>query len=382
MKEQLALWKQIAIIVVMGLIGYGAWLQRDYLTTLAGVSTETPNERAGRRGGRNGEGGGGEAVPVIVEQAGSAQAVDIIRAVGTGRADRSITLFPKQPGIVSSIELTAGQQVEQGKELIRLDDSQEKLAVGLAEAKFREAERALERSTSLLTRDAVSQVTVDTARTALETARLELEQVKQSLADRTIRAPFTGVVGIPSVEEGDFVTQSTALITLDDRSKIIVEFDVAELFLSRLKPGLEVEATNGGFRNRIFKGAIASIDSRLEASTRSVRVRAELPNSDDLLRAGMSFVVTVRLEGEEYPTIDELALRWEREGAYVWRIADNKADKVRIEVIKRLEGRVFVAGELREGELIAVEGTQRLRPGREVTFAEPAPEAAVGSAGL
>jgi multidrug efflux pump subunit AcrA (membrane-fusion protein) len=90
----------------------------------------------------------------------------------------------------------------------------------------------------------------------------------------------------------------------------------------------------------------------------------------------------VRIEGEEYPTIYEVALRWEREGDYVWRIADNKADKVRIEVIKRLEGRVFVSGDLKEGELIAVEGTQRLRPGREVTFAEPAPEAAAGSAGL
>jgi RND family efflux transporter MFP subunit len=308
--------------------------------------------------------------------------VDIIRAVGTGRAERSVTLYPKQSGLVASVELTAGQQVEEGKELIRLDDSQEKLAVGLAEAKFNEAQRNLERSTSLLTRDAVSQVTVDTAKTALETTRLELEQVKQSLADRTIRAPFAGVVGIPGVEEGDFVTQSTALITLDDRSTITLEFDVAELFLGRLKKGLEVEATNGGFQNRVFKGAIASIDSRIEATTRSVRVRAELPNADDLLRAGMSFVVTVRLEGDEYPTIDELAIRWEREGAYVWRIADNKADKVRIEVIKRLEGRVFVSGDLKEGELIAVEGTQRLRPGREVTFAEPAPEAAAGSAGL
>jgi RND family efflux transporter MFP subunit len=381
MKKQLALWKQVAIVVVMGSIGYGAWLQRDYLTTMAGISTETPDERAGRRGGRGGAGSASDAVPVIVEQAGSAQAVDIIRAVGTGRAERSVTLYPKQSGIITSVELTAGQPVEQGRELVRLDDSQEKLAVSLAEAKFSEAQRNLERSTSLLNRDAVSQVTVDTAKTALETTRLELEQVKQSLADRTIRAPFAGVVGIPSIEEGDFVTQSTPLITLDDRDTIILEFDVAELFLGRLKQGLEVEATNGGFRDRIFKGAIASIDSRLEATTRSVRVRAELPNSDDLLRAGMSFVVTVRLEGEEYPTIDELALRWEREGAYVWRIADSKADKVRVEVIKRLEGRVFVAGDLKEGELIAVEGTQRLRPGREVTFDEPIVEAP-GSAGL
>ena len=95
----------------------------------------------------------------------------------------------------------------------------------------------------------------------------------------------------------------------------------------------------------------------------------------------MSFVVTVRLEGDDYPSIDELALRWEREGAYIWRIAENKADKVRIQVVKRLEGRVLVAGNLKEGELIAVEGTQRLRPGREVAYEKPS-AAAPGSAGL
>ncbi len=378
MKKQLALWKQLAIVVLLGAVGYGAWLQRDYLMAMTGLSADGQSEHAGRRGGRR---GAKDTVPVIVEQVRSAQSVDIIRSVGTGRAQRSVTLFPKLSGLVASMALTSGQRVKAGEELIRLDDRQEKIAVGLAEAKFKDAERNLERSTSLLNRDAISQVTVDTAQTALETARLELEKAKQTLSDRTIRAPFSGVVGIPSVETGDLVTQTTPLVTLDDRSTIVVEFDVAELFLGRLKLGLDVEATNGGFRNRTFKGRIASIDSRIYEATRSVRLRAELPNPDDVLRAGMSFVVTVRLEGEDYPSIDELALRWEREGAYIWRIVDNKADKVRIEVIKRLEGRVLVAGDLKEGELIAVEGTQRLRPGRAVSFEEPRTDTA-GSAGL
>lgn len=382
MKKQLALWKQLAIVILLGAIGYGAWLERDRLMTITGLSADGPTERQGRSGGGHGaHGGGNKAVPVIVEQVRSAQAVDIIRSVGSGRAERSVTLYAKQYGLVASMDLKAGRRVKQGDALINLDDRQEKIAVGLAEAKFKDAERTVERSKSLINREAISQVTLDTARTALETARLELEKARQTLADRTIRAPFTGVIGIPRVETGDLVTQSTALVTLDDRSKIVIEFDVAELFLGRLKPDLEVEATNSGFRNRIFKGTIASIDSRIDEATRSVRIRAEFPNPNDVLRAGMSFVVTVRLEGETHPSIDELALRWEREGAYVWRIAENKADKVRIEVIKRLKGRVLVAGDLKEGELIAVEGTQRLRPGREVAYEKPR-VAAPGSAGL
>lgn len=381
MKKQLALWKQFAIVFLLGAIGYGAWHERDRIMTMTGLSAGEQSEGAGRRGGRRSGGGPNDAVPVIVEHVRNAQSVDIIRSVGTGRAQRSVTLFPKQSGLVASLDLTAGQHVDEGEELIKLDDRQEIIAVGLAEAKFKDAERTVERSTSLIDRDAISQVTLDTAQTALETARLELEKARQTLADRTIRAPFSGVVGIPRVETGDLVTQSSPLVTLDDRSTIVVEFEVAELFLGRLKPGLEVEATNAGFRSRTFKGTIASIDSRVDETTRSVRIRAEFPNRDDVLRAGMSFVVTVRLEGENYPTIDELALRWEREGAYVWRIVENKADKVRIEVIKRREGRVLVAGDLEEGELIAVEGTQRLRPDRSVTYEEPQ-AAAAGSAGL
>ena len=381
MKKQLALWKQLVVVALLGAIGYGAWLERDRLMTMTGLSANGKAERSGRGGGHRAQGGASNAVPVIVEQVRSAQSVDIIRSVGTGRAERSVTLYAKQSGLVASMALKAGQRVEQGEELIKLDDRQENIAVGLAEAKFKDAERSLERSKSLLDREAISQVTVDTSETALETARLELEKARQTLADRTVRAPFSGVIGIPNVETGDLVTQSTSLMTLDDRSTIAIEFEVAELFLGRLKPGLQVEATNGGFRGRTFKGAIISIDSRIDEATRSVRIRAEFANPDDVLRAGMSFVVTVRLEGDDYPSIDELALRWEREGAYIWRIAENKADKVRIQVVKRLGGRVLVAGDLKEGELIAVEGTQRLRPGREVAYEKPS-AAAPGSAGL
>ncbi len=364
MKKQLALWKQLALIAALGGIGYGVWHERARLMEFAGYAAV--DERSGSRRTPS-----SDAVPVIVETVGMAKAVDQIRAVGNGRANRSITLYPQQSGIVAAMNVQAGQRVEAGDEILQLDDRQEKIAVGLSEAKLREAERAIERYRSLVRTNAVSQAAVDTAQAAFDTARLELEQAQQTLADRTVRAPFSGVLGIPIIEAGDLVTQSTQLITLDDRSVIIIEFDVAETFLNRLTPGLEVKASNSGFRNVTFTGTVTSIDSRIDQTTRTVRLRAEFPNEDDLLRAGMSFVVELELEGEDYPAMNELALRWEREGAYVWRIADNKADKVRIELIKRVSGRVLVAGDIREGELVAVEGTQRLRPGREVRFEAP-----------
>lgn len=383
MKTQLAIWKQLAIVALLAGAGAGLWHHRAELKRIAGIEDGAGEQRSERHG--RGRGGGrpgiDRPVPVIVENVREALAVDVIRAVGDGRAIQSVTLYPKQSGIVSALQVKAGQRVEKGGEILRLDDRQEKIEVGLAEAKFRDAERALARSQSLMDTNAVSQVTLDNAQTALDTARLELERARQTLADRTIIAPFSGVVGIPSVEVGDLVTQSTSLVTLDDRTTIVVEFDVAEVYLSRLRPGLTIAAENGGFRNQVFKGEITTIDSRINTGTRSLTLRAEIPNSEDRLRAGMSFVVTVTLEGGNYPSFDELALRWEREGAFVWRIVENKAEKVRIELIKRVDGRVLVAGELNEGDIVAVEGTQRLRPGRSVTYEEP-PVATPGSAGL
>jgi RND family efflux transporter MFP subunit len=377
MKQQLALWKQIAVIAVIATIGYGVWHQRDRLMEVAGYAAVEEEGRPGRRG----RGGGDDAVPVIVETVRIAKAVDEIRAIGNGRANRSVTLYPEVSGIIASMDAHAGDRVEKGKEILRLDDRKEKIAVSLAEAKLSETEKVLKRAMSLVDRRIVSQATVDTAQTARDTAQLELQQAKQALADRTIRAPFAGVLGIPSVEFGNLITPTSPIVTLDDRSVIIVEFDIAEGYLNRLKPGQQIEATNSGFRGQTFTGTLKSIDSRIDQTTRTVRLRAEFPNKDDLLRSGMSFIVTVKLEGQDYPSIDELALRWEREGAYVWRIVDEKADKVSIELIKRRGGRVLVAGELKEGELIAVEGTQRLRPGRQVRYEAPSDDAA-GRAGL
>jgi len=170
---------------------------------------------------------------------------------------------------------------------------------------------------------------------------------------------------------GERVSETTPITSLDDRSVIIVEFDVPETYLKQLARSQKITATTHGFRGQELEGEITQINSRIETATRSVRVRAMLRNTEDQLRAGMSFNISMTLEGGEYPTIPELSLLWERDGAYVWRIAQGKAERVTVALVKRLQGRVLVDGDLAPGQLVVVEGTQRLRPGREVSFQEP-----------
>jgi RND family efflux transporter MFP subunit len=376
MKSQLALWKQILVIVVLFGVGYGVWHQRERVMQFTGISFGQETKREGRRGG------GDNKVPVIVEQVTLTKAVDTIEAVGSGLANRSITIFPKVSGLITEIDFQAGRRVKQGDVILKLDDAQTQIAVRIAETKLAEAKRILERSVALLPRQAIAQATVDTARTAVKTAELELEQAREAFEDRTILAPFDGILGIPQVELGERISETTPVTSLDDRSVIIVEFDVPETYLKRLTRGQRITATTHGFRGQELEGEITQINSRIATATRSVRVRAMLRNVDDQRRAGMSFNVSITLEGAAYPTIPELALLWERDGAYIWRInQEGKAERVTVALVKRVQGRILVDGDLAAGQLVVVEGTQRLRPGREVSFDDPG-TAGQGKAGL
>lgn len=375
MTKRLAIWKQLVLITIIAAVAFGAWQNRAQLEELAGLSSGSEQGESGRRGAGRGRGGGREqGVPVIVEPVTKAQDNVQLQAVGTGQARHSVTLFPNVSGQIVAIEFDAGDKVETGQVLARLDERQAKLAVELAQAKQAEAKLTLERYETLLKRKSIAEATVQTARTAARTADLELEQAQEALTDRVVKAPYSGFVGIPKVEIGDRVSETTAIVTLDDRSAIQVEFSVPEVYLARLNAGLPVKASNTGFPERAFDGQIAEIDSRIDPATRSVNIRATIPNPQDLLRAGMSFDISLALQGPEYPSIPELALQWERQGGHVWRITDGKAEKVAVRTVKRTEGRILVAGELAAGDLVVVEGTQRLRPGRDVTFEKPVPQ--------
>ncbi|MGE0612980.1 MAG: efflux RND transporter periplasmic adaptor subunit, partial [Hyphomicrobiales bacterium] len=210
-------------------------------------------------------------------------------------------------------------------------------------------------------------------RLALDRARLELKQAEEALADRVLVAPFEGVVGIPKVEAGDRVTTGTAIVTIDDRSEILVEIAVPEEFVSRLEIGQKVVAVTPSFPERRFEGLVERIDSRIDPVNRTMMVRAELPNPDDELRPGMSFAVELIVPGKVYSTVAELALQWDKGDSYVWRIAGGKAEKVPVRSIRRFNREILVDGPLKDGDLVVVEGVQRLRPGRAVSFVLPDP---------
>jgi RND family efflux transporter MFP subunit len=313
---------------------------------------------------------------VLVETLDLAEDRVTLRVVGTGKALRSASIFPEVAGQVVEVLFDGEQRVKKGEPLVRLEDEDERLSVRLAEVAAKEARREVERLEKLAPSGAVSVVRLENAQTAFESANLRLSLARAELADRTVVAPFDGVIGLPEIDQGDRVTEDTLIATMDDRSAILVEFTVPEEFAGRIEIGSSIIVRAWTNPDQELHGTVTAAHSRISQATRSLRVQARIPNPGEVIRPGTSFDVRLTFVGKPYPSVREVAVLWSRDGAYVWRVSDGRAEKVFVKMVRRNEGRVLLDGPLAAGDRIVVEGVQGLREGQAVDpkpFGETAP---------
>lgn len=363
----MSILRQIAILILLGGAIGGAWWWQ------ARDTGEEARSGDGRfaRGGR---------IPVVVDSVPLVREVTTIETVGTGRAARSITITASVSGEVTAILFEAGQRVERGEALLRLDDEDEQAAVELAAVEVEQAGQVLQRYEQAQPTGAVSDLEVDAARTELRLAQLQKRRAEIALANRTVRAPFTGVVGLAEVDVGERIDEGTAIATLDDRSTILVDFEIPEAVAGRLAVGDAVMLTAWSVPGPPMEGEVAATGSRLDPQTRTLNVRARVPNEEDRLLPGMSFAITLRLDGPRWPGVPEVAVMWDRDGAYVWRVAGEAAERVPVRIVRREGAQILVDGALEEGQLVVAEGVQRVRPGATLRIVNGAPPADGGSA--
>ncbi|MCU7555191.1 efflux RND transporter periplasmic adaptor subunit [Alteromonas sp. ASW11-19] len=290
-----------------------------------------------------------------------------VEAVGTAEAVRSVVLYPAVAEEVMEVNFVPGQQVEAGKVLVRLDDRKQLTALKRAKLQLKDAERTYQRLLNSQQQGAVAQNELDLAQTARDLAEVNVADAQADLDDRHIRAPFTGVVGLTEIEVGDRITTSTAITTLDDRSKLYINFRAPEASLPVLMNAPKVTLEPWANRNTELQAEVAQLDSRINESDRTLRVRAILDNSQDRFRPGMSFRVKLAIDGNRYAAIPEASLLWGATGAYLWTAENGKARRVDVEVHQRLRGTILVSGKLSDGDTLISEGIQRLRNGQEIT---------------
>lgn len=328
------------------------------MTVLTACGSDEPGPQAGR------------AAPtrVIVEPIAYESEQTRVEAVGTSRAIKSVELHPESSGEVVAINFQPGQRVSAGAVLVELDARDAILAVELAEVRLKDAERLYTRYRNTGSSGAVLPTTIDAAETQAEAARIELGKAKIALDHRTIEALFDGHVGITEIDAGDRIDPSTLITTLDDRSALLVSFELPEALIGELRVGDRVSLGTWADREDRLSGEIVDIGSRIDPATRTFVARARVENDDDKLRPGMSFRVRIEISGNEFPVIAETAVQWGAEGAYVWSVVDGIAQRIPVNIVQRNKGRVLVDAELDRGTLIVVEGIQRMREGIAVEY--------------
>lgn len=301
---------------------------------------------------------------------------DTIAALGTVQARESVTLTAKVSETVERVHFESGQEVAAGAILVTLSGNQQRAALQAAEAAAREAEQQYRRGAELVQQQLISRSLLDTQQATRDAAVARVAQMRADIGDRSIRAPFAGMLGIRQVSPGSLVTPGTALATLDDISRVYVDFPVPEVQLAQLAVGQQLVGTSAAWPGETFSGVVSTIDARIDATTRAVVVRGDFPNPDRHLRPGMLVQVSLERPRREALVLPEIAVVQVGRETFVWRVRDDDTvERAIVQVGERRAGRVEVVKGVSEGERIVVDGTGKLRPGMAIAEAPAQPNA-------
>lgn len=312
-----------------------------------------------------------EAIPVVAETVRFLPEQTEVEAIGTARAVTSAEIYPESAGRVTRVMFSPGDYVRAGQPLLELDARQERLAVDAARVQVREAEQLLARYRRIEDTGAISESQIEAGETALASARVALRQAQTQLADRTIRAPFSGHIGLTEIDPGDRVNDATPIAQIDRRSRLYIDFPAPEEAFSALRDGQEVQVAAFSEPESPMSAQILSTDSRVSTDSRNFIARAVIPNTGDRFRPGMSFRVTFTRNDTSRASVAEEAIVWGGEGAHLFVVREGKAVRVPVTITSRRDGLALVDGALTARDRVVVEGVQKIRDGQAIRLVRP-----------
>ena len=284
-----------------------------------------------------------------------------IEALGTARANESITVTAQVTETVRSVNFEDGDHVEEGTVLVQLNNTQELARVAELKANIAEAKRQYDRIVDLRESSAASEQLLDEQLAKLKGLQAQLDIAEAQVDDLQIRAPFSGLLGVREISKGALVRPADVITTLDDISKIKVDFSIAENHFSSVAKGQKVSATSVAYPSEVFSGQISNIDTRLDPVTRAINVRAIIDNKSEKLRPGMLLTVVVEKRVLNTLVLPEKALVPVQDKQFVYVVIDDVAHQREVVIGERRPGVVQVISGLSEGDEVITEGTLRVR---------------------
>ncbi len=315
--------------------------------------------------GRN---AGASIVHVVVDTAEIRSFPLSAEALGNARSNEAIDVRAEITAAVTAIRFNEGEWVEKGSVLVELENASQLAAVASARATLVESTSQLKRSEELFKTNVVAASQLEQLKAKQEADQASVHAAESRLVQTVIRAPFSGRLGLRRISAGSIVDTNTVITTLDDTSRIKLDFEVPEVFVARLQPGLTVTARSAAWPELTFSGQVTSVDTRINPVTRTISVRALLPNEDDQLRPGMFLTVSLLRDDVTALMVPEGAIVPERSKQYVYTVDAADAVSLReVQTGRRRPGEVEILSGLTAGERVIVEGTQKVRQGQTVS---------------
>ncbi len=308
---------------------------------------------------------------VVVLKAHTIILSDHIEALGTAQSSESITITARVAGILEDISFNDGQKVHKGDVIARMDQDEQQAQLVAATAQLDEHRREIKRLKTLLARKAAAQRDLDERQTLALLSVSNLNQIKAQLDELTLRAPFDGKLGIRHVSPGALVLPGTTITTLDASDIIKLDFTIPSSQLAGLKAGQAIQASTDALADHHFNGSIAVIDSRIDALTRSILIRAEIDNSDGRLIPGMLMRVILSKNERQALAVPEESITQKQDKHFLTLIdAGNRAELRQVQTGQRQNGLVEITQGLKADEQVVVRGMGFIKAGKQVIISE------------
>ncbi|SDW44723.1 efflux RND transporter periplasmic adaptor subunit [Thiocapsa roseopersicina] len=318
------------------------------------------------------------AVAVLAEEVRSMPLAERVEALGTLKANESVNITANVTETISAIHFDDGQRVKEGDILVELTSVEQHALLDEAQVRVNEAERQYERVKALVAQRAASESLLDERKRDLDTARAVLVAIESRLSDRLIKAPFDGVLGLRNVSRGTLVEPADTITTLDDDSVMKLDFTVPSVFMNDIQPGLRIEARAHTYGDRVFEGVVRGVDSRVDPVTRSIQVRALIPNPERTLKPGLLMRVVLLVDPRNGLVVPEAAILHQGQDHFVQVVVEGEkgltSERRQVRIGTRKPGLVEVREGLAVGDRVIVHGHLKARPGQPIEIRSTADE--------
>ena len=305
---------------------------------------------------------------------------DDVTAVGTILAEESVVIRPEIAGRIVKIHFTEGESTNAGAPLVSMDTSDLRAKLAANEADVMVNRQRFDRAKNMAGQKFVSQQAVDEANSNLSRATALKQETLAQLAKAEIRAPFKGMLGLRKVSTGAYLKACEDIVNLEDIGSLKLDFRVPEAFLSKIAKGQDVNVRVDAFPKETFSGKIFAIEPAIDAQTRTVLLRARIPNVEAKLMPGLFARVNLILERRGAAlVVPEEAIVPKGDAFQVVKVVDGKADFVPVKIGRRRPGEVEILEGLKVNDTVITDGQMKLQPGAPVTVMGASPPA-VGQA--